>query len=69
MPKYRCRVNRHMLEVWDGPPGEAESDLIANIPEDMADDVIRQLSERHKWPKMQNTMVYPIKRGDIDGQI
>lgn len=60
----RCRKNGHVLEIWLGEPGDAESDLIACFDEAYLDEVKKQLDEIHKWPmKLEHDgWHYPIKR-------
>lgn len=57
----RCRMNGDVIEIWDGKPGEAESDCLAAFHRDWLPHVERQLTEIHKWPKMaHNNMHYPL---------
>ena len=60
----RCRKRGHVLEVWVGEPGDAESDLIACFDEAYLPEVKKQLNEIHKWPKTTDYkgVSYPIKR-------
>lgn len=57
----RCRMNGDVIEIWDGEPGEAESDCLAAFHRDWLPQVERQLTEIHKWPKMaHNGTHYPL---------
>lgn len=60
----RCRKNGHVLELWLGAPGDAESDLIACFDEAYLPEVQKQLNEIRKWPKSHtyDGQHYPIKR-------